>query len=308
MRTIISRLKKKHDYVATIGVFDGMHLGHLHLLRRLAATAHCCKLPSLLITFWPHPEQVLRGKKFKGCITSLAGKEQLLRSSGLDYFWVLHTSKKLLRLEGESFLRKIIQRVGLKAVVVGSDFRFGYRARSTINDLKRLSGRFGFEVQAIDKYTIDGQVVSSSLIRQCISQGKIEEANRYLGRCFSLEGAIIRGKGVGRQLGFPTINLFVPGIILPRKGVYAVSLSLGDRVYKGACNIGTAPTVSGARKTSLEVHILNYHACCRRKKATVFFHARIRDEERFSSHNALSRAIARDIAVIEKFFQAHHIL
>jgi len=304
MRALISRFKKKKDYAVTIGSFDGIHLGHQHLISVLSQEAEKLNLPSLLITFWPHPESVLKPKKFKGCITPLPEKEHLLRTAELDYFLVLHAVKSLLNLSGEDFIRKLLRRINIKLVVVGDDFRFGYRAENTVEDLKNMSSVYGFKVKVVKKIISGGNIVSSSLIRQNISAGKVEDVSCFLGRNFSLQGRIIKGKGLGRKIGFPTLNIISPGIVLPKKGVYAVKIMLGNRQYLGACNIGRAPTASQAKKVTVEVHVLDFDHKLSYKNVRLEFLKRIRDEKKFSSLVFLQKAIAQDIVLIRKFFPA----
>lgn len=298
MRTLVSRFKKRKEYVVTIGVFDGVHKGHAYLLNKLIQASHTLGVPSLLITFWPHPEYVLNKKKFNGCITALKQKEELLNSSGLDYFFILHTTSKLLQLGGESFLKKILRFVTIKKMIVGDDFRFGYKAESTVGDLKKLSKKFGFGLKIVRKKMIHNHIVSSSFIRKLIAEGKVDEVRAFLGRHFCLEGKIVKGKGLGAKIGYPTINVEFGDTVLPKNGVYAVKVLLGEVFYLGACDIGYAPTLSKAQKKAVEIHLLRCKKIPYRKKIQIIFLERIRDEKKFASCDELKTAICDDILFI----------
>jgi riboflavin kinase/FMN adenylyltransferase len=294
---LISNFKKKIECVATLGAFDGIHQGHLYLVKKLIEAAKASNLPSLLITFWPHPEQILNNK-FSGCITNLEQKIKILKSTALDYFLVLKTSPRLLRLNGERFLEKILELVRINKLVVGEDFRFGYKAANNVKDLISYSKRFGFHLQIIKKKKIKGRVVSSSLIRKLIRTGLFSQVRILLGRDYTLEATIEKGRGLGRKLGYPTINLKNKGYVLPKRGVYAVKVYLDKTPYLGICNIGTRPTVSKEKKISIEAHLLNFKKRKIKGSVKIIFLERIRNEKKFPSQEKLKEAIKKDIEFI----------
>ena len=305
MKTFVSGFAQKREYVVTIGVFDGIHKGHQYLLEKLTESSRACDASSLLITFWPHPEYVLNKKAFGGCITTLSQKEQLLRRSAPDYFFVLPTNKRLLTLDGEDFLKRILRVVRIKKIVVGDDFRFGYMAKNTVRDLRDFSEKFGFLLKVVKRKKVGTQIVSSTFIRNLIAEGKVSRVCRFLGRNFCLEGEVVKGKGIGAKIGYPTINVAAAGIILPARGVYAVKVLLGNSTYSGACNIGVAPTVSKNQKTSVEAHLL----CVNRKvrsgeKVQIVFLKRMRDEKKFSSIEGLKNAIKEDVSFVTSKYGA----
>ena len=294
---ILSKLPRiRKATVATIGVFDGIHRGHSRLLRHLTASAERSGMASLLITFWPHP-QALLNKHFYGCITDLNQKKKILKQYGIDYVLVLRSTKQLLRLKGEDFLANITKKVTIKKLIVGEDFRFGHRAQQGIRDHKRIAVQYGFSVTVIRKSKIQQRVVSSSLIRTLIMKGALKKVKTFLGRNYYLEARIKKGKGLGRKLGYPTLNLDPQGVVIPHPGVYVVGALLTHMLCVGLCNIGVAPTVSKTKQLKIEVHLLDYHPRALEKLGIVFLE-RIRDERRHTSLEKLSQSIGKDIRLV----------
>lgn len=297
MELISSNFKRRIETVATIGIFDGIHLGHRYLLKKLVKSASQLHLPSLVITFWPHPQELLN-KRFFGYITNLEQKKKILETLGIDYFLILRITKEFLRLSGEKFLKKICRVVAIKSLIVGEDFRFGYGAKSGIKELKKISYGFGLNVVVVKKMRIRNTIVSSSLIRRLIKKGIFSEVETFLGREYCLEAEVIKGEGLGRRIGYPTLNLGHFGFVIPKRGVYAVKVFLDSKMYLGLCNIGFRPTINKDNKMNIEVHILNYKKKIIKKKLHIAFLERIRDEKKYSSVDKLREAIQQDIKFV----------
>lgn len=297
MRLISLPIGKKITCVATIGVFDGLHQGHSYLLAKLINLAKKRGLPSLVISFWPYPQQVL-GKKFLGFITNLDQKKTILKNQGVDYFLVLNTTRKLLNLGGVDFFKKLDNFINIKTLVAGEDFKFGYKASVGINALKALSKMFGFKMLIVKKKKLCGRIASSSLVRKLIREGAFSMAGKILGRGYVLEGRVIKGKGLGKKLGYPSLNLDCDNMVIPQTGVYAVKILLNRHLYLGACNVGFNPTVSESKEKKIEVHVLNYKNNINSRKVSLSFLEKIRDEKKFSSLEKLKAAIGEDTKFI----------
>lgn len=293
MKELTSLNKNKIKCVATIGVFDGVHRGHIYLLERLKKISFFYNLPSLVITFWPDPEEILN-KNFLGYLTTLEEKKRILSSLGIDYLWVLKVSPAFLKLEGEKFLKKIFKRLEIKVLVVGEDFSFGHKAKTKIVDLMKFSHQWKFKLVVVKKRKRKNIPISSSLIRKLIKKAKFKEVKEFLGRKLIWEFEIISGRGLGRRIGFPTLNLKNYGYVLPEEGVYAVEV-INRKRYLGVCNIGFRPTLGESEKLSIEVHILNLKREWRKKKIRLSFLEKIREEKKFSTLEELRKAIQKDI-------------
>ncbi|OQX81211.1 MAG: riboflavin biosynthesis protein RibF [Candidatus Omnitrophica bacterium 4484_70.1] len=279
--------------VATIGVFDGVHRGHIYLLEKLKKEANFYKLPSLVITFWPDPERLLK-RNFSGYITDLEQKKKIFSDLGIDYILILKTNKSLLLLEGEKFLERIFRKIEIKSLVVGEDFSFGYKAKAGLSTLLAFSFHKKFKLIVVKKRKIGKETISSSLIRDMINKGKFRKAETLLGRKFVIQMRIISGKGLGKKIGFPTLNLRNEGFVLPSRGVYAVKI-LNKKEYLGVCNIGFKPTVSRRKILSVEVHILNLDRSWSKKNIKMIFLKRLREEKKFPDIESLKKAIQKDI-------------
>ncbi len=287
---------KKIKCVATIGAFDGLHRGHIYLLKKLKKVSSLYNLPSLVITFWPDPEEILN-KNFLGYLTTLKEKKKIISSLGIDYLWILKISPAFLKLEGENFLKKIFKRVEIKTLVVGEDFSFGYKAKTKIAELLKLSHQWKFKLIVIKKRKREGIPVSSSLIRKLIKKAEFDKVKKFLGREFIWEFEVTSGLGLGKRLGFPTLNLKNCGYVLPENGVYAVKI-INKKKYLGVCNIGFKPTIKRSKNLSIEVHILNWKGKWHRRKIKLSFLGKIREEKKFSTLEELKKAIEKDIQFV----------
>ncbi len=306
MKVIYKKLpSRRQKCIVTIGVFDGIHLGHQVILERIKKEAKKRGVFSLVITFDVSPRHFLSRCHFPnswrspgifaGSITSLAQKTAFIKSLGIDYLWVLRTSRKLLELSARDFIEHIHKYFEVKKIVVGGDFRFGYAGRGNTGYLKALKSKYGFELAILRKRVKGRKVISSSIIRRLIREGELGKAKKLLGRNFSLEGKVSRGDGRGSKLGFPTANISAADYVVPREGVYAAYAVLENKVYLAAVNVGRKPTFKKVNRPALEAHIINFSQNILGKILKVIFLERVRNERRFTSPAELKEAIYKDI-------------
>lgn len=292
--------KRIKNSVVTLGNFDGLHLGHQKILRKVAGRAKKLKLPSVVYTFEPHPLKVVTPKKSPPLITGLEEKIVLISGLGIDYCVLAKFTKEFARKHPEEFVEEVLVRqLAAREVWVGHDFSFGKGKEGTVGHLKRLAKRFGFRVFVIPAHTKNGAVVSSSKVRELITRGEVERAAGLLGRHFSLKGRVVKGRDIGRRLGFPTANLSTKNELIAKDGVYAGYVLFNAKRYPGVINVGTAPTFR-RDKTVVEVHILDFARSIYGKDIRVEFVKRIRGEMRFERAEALVSRIKKDVALARR--------
>lgn len=280
--------------VATIGNFDGVHLGHQALLRRLADRGAELDLPVLVVTFEPLPVEFLAHGQAPARLTSLAEKAEAMRSAGVDRVWVLRFNQRLARLGPEEFVQRVLVKgAHARHVVVGDDFRFGRERAGDLDLLRALGPGHGFEAAGMDSYRRDGHRVSSTRVREALAAGDMETAQALLGRPYGICGRVVRGEALGRKLGYPTANLVVsrrPAV----EGIFAVEVEgAGDGRVPGVASLGTRPTVDG-RRLLLETHLFDFQGDLYGSRIRVIFRARLREEQRFDSLDALTEQMKRD--------------
>ncbi|MDW8307843.1 MAG: bifunctional riboflavin kinase/FAD synthetase [Verrucomicrobiales bacterium] len=288
-----------------IGVFDGVHLGHQAIIRHTVTSARARDALALVLTFDRHPNAVVAPDRVPPMIYTPGQKQRALAALGVDVLWLMTFDEATSRLSGEVFVRRLAQQVGeLVAVCVGADFVFGHRRSGNVALLQQLGAELGFEVAALSPVLLDGVAVSSTRIREAIRRGDLAEANRLLGRDHALAGTVVRGAGLGRKLGFPTANLDTRGLLLPPNGVYAARVRLGEQLWPAVVNIGVRPTVdSGPAAPRVETHLLDFEGDLTGRELELILGARLRDEQKFSSLEALRAQIARDIARVRAILQ-----
>jgi riboflavin kinase/FMN adenylyltransferase len=286
----------------TVGNFDGLHLGHQKILRSVRERARATGQRGAVITFDPHPMRVLRPDQAPFMIQTLSQRLAGFAQLGIDAALVLRFDHALSLVSAEEFIERILVG-GLRAgaILVGANFRFGHRGAGDVRLLEESGKRDGFEVEIIPPVEAGGEVVSSTAIRAAIASGNIEGAISLLGRPFSLTGEIRAGAGRGRTILFPTLNLAPEQELLPKLGVYATESAVGGRVYSSVTNVGTRPTFNGSGVT-VESHLFGFNENLAGGPMEIRFHARIRDEQKFSGVDALRAQIARDIETARKFF------
>lgn len=298
---VIRGINKLHlapkSSVVTIGVFDGVHAGHSEVIGRAVRRAKELGLKSVVITFDPHPAKVLDHASEVPSLISLAHRIKLIESMSPDYLVVLSFSRPLASLPGDSFAKDILAaRAGAGEVYVGDNFYFGKGAASGAPELGRLGRKHGFKVKVVPAVKIAGSRISSSSIRKLIAEGRLDEAEKFLGRPVSVLGTVVSGANLARELGYPTANINPHHEAIPPCGVYAVLVKYGQRLYKGVLNIGFRPTFYAPRdrEEAIEVHIFGFKDTIYGKDLEVFFVKRIRDEARFIDKEGLVRQIRAD--------------
>lgn len=280
----------------TIGTFDGVHIGHKRILERLTNNAKKMGVKSMVLTFFPHPRMVLQKDSEIKLLNTLAEKEQILSELGVDHLIVHPFTKEFSRLTALAFVRDLlVHQLKVKSVVIGYDHRFGRNRNASIQELIGFGNTFDFKVEEIPAQEIDEVSVSSTKIRNALLSGDIQTANAYLGYRYMLSGKVVKGRGLGKNMGFPTANLEIsePYKLIPQNGVYIVSCTYEGRSSHGMMNIGYNPTVNGTTK-SIEVHLFGLNEDLYEKDLQVHFLKKIRDEQKFDSLESLSDQLKND--------------
>jgi riboflavin kinase/FMN adenylyltransferase len=290
--------------VVTIGNFDGVHKGHQALFTKLKDRAKELKGTSLVITFEPHPIKVMSPEKLKPLITVLEQKKELVISQGIDLLLLIKFTMKFSGIAARDFVKDIlVDKIRIKEIIVGYDYAFGHNREGDIQLLRDMGKEFDFTVTEVEPVYAGKTLVSSTSIRNLILEGKISEANRLLGRDYQLMGEVVEGRRIGKPLlGYSTANLKLPEGLIPREGVYIVTVELDGRLYQGLTNIGYNPTFKN-KVLSIETHILDFSADIVSQNIKVNFLARLRDEIRFGTAEELSQQITRDIEGARVFFR-----
>lgn len=286
----------------TIGNFDGVHTGHQALFRKVKEWAQKLDGQSVVMTFHPHPLAVLFPGNPLSFITSHEQKLDLIADFGIDATIVVPFSKDFSQISAREFVEDLlVGSIGVKAVVVGYDYRFGRNREGDISFLRQLGEEHGFQVDTVPGIRMDDMVVSSTAIRKMIVEGNISKANQLLGRLFEVSGTIIPGRKRGAGLGFPTANIRMPAQTPPRTGVYVVEAEIDGNTYGGAANLGYNPTF-GDVDLSLEVHLFDFNQDVYGKPISVRFIDRLRDEKRFSGPQDLIDQIRKDVETARKIY------
>lgn len=300
------------ELVATIGFFDGVHRGHRFLIDRVIEEAQRSGMSSAVITFDRHPREVLQTDYQPDLLSTLDEKLLLLSKTHVDNTVVLHFDSFLAALMAHDFMRDVLQRqLKVRKLIIGYDNRFGHNRSEGFDDYVRYGKELGIEVIRADAFLPDDVRVSSSVIRICLREGRVEDANRLLGYDYTIESRIVSGYQNGRKMGFPTANLDVTRCqqLLPASGVYAVLVRLKDSVgwKRGMMNIGHRPTFNGT-STSMEVNLFNFSGDLYGQELLVSFISKIRDERKFDSIDALAEQLQHDKVQINKLFDmTYHI-
>ena len=300
-----AEFKSNSQSVITIGTFDGVHVGHRAIIKRLVSSAKEEGLVSVVLTFFPHPRMVLQKDSNIKLINTLAEKKQLLQEIGLDYFVVEPFTYEFSRLTALQYVRDIlVGQLKAKKIIIGYDHRFGRNRNADIQDLKKYGVEFGFEVEEISAQQLNEVSVSSTKIRKALAKGAIDTANTYLGYPFSITGTVTKGKALGRTIGYPTANLHVSQTykLIPKNGVYVVKALIDNTLTYGITSIGTNPTVGGTAK-SIETFFLDTHTDLYDKQLQIYFLEHIREEATFNNLEDLKKAIQKDEAFARNYIQ-----
>jgi riboflavin kinase/FMN adenylyltransferase len=297
-------LRPRHrGTVATIGNFDGLHLGHQAVLGQLAEKAAELSLPTTVISFEPLPREFFLGEKAPPRLQRFRDKFLALRRFSVDRLLCLRFDRGLAEQEASDFVEELlVNRLGVKYLVVGDDFRFGRKRRGDFQLLREQGERQGFQVAHMHSFQVDGARVSSTRIREALAAGDMDTAQKLLGRPYRLNGRVAHGDKRGRTIGFPTANLRMGPRPLAVRGVYAVEVfGLDGDPMRGVANVGTRPTVGGL-ENRLEVHLFDFDGDLYGRDLHVDLLARIREEQRFESLDALKAQIARDAEQAREYF------
>jgi riboflavin kinase/FMN adenylyltransferase len=292
----ISEFNSSKKTIVTIGTFDGVHIGHQKIIEKLIQETKKADCESLILTFFPHPRMVLNGSSSIKLLNTINEKSSLLEKMGLDNLVIHPFDKKFSNLSAEEFVKTIlVDSFNIKKIIIGYDHRFGNNRAANIDDLISFGKKYDFEVEQISAQEIDSVSVSSTKIRDAITDGNMIIANEFLGYDYILSGKIITGKQLGRTIGFPTANIKIEENykLIPKNGVYIVKSHLQEKTVFGIMNIGLNPTVNG-EDLSIEVHFLDFEADLYNKNITVSVIDRIRDEQKFTSIDLLKAQIQED--------------
>jgi riboflavin kinase/FMN adenylyltransferase len=296
--------------VGTIGNFDGVHRGQRSTLDLIVARAEELGVPSVVVTFDPHPVAVLRPGQAPTLLTTLPQKEKLLEEAGISVVLVVRFTPELAKIPAQRFVREFLhEKLDLKEVYVGASFMFGHGREGNLALLREMGESLGFRAFGVDEVSFGGDRISSSRIRQAISEGKVAEALEMLGRPYSIAGVIARGDRMGKRLGWPTINLVAENKLLPLDGVYAsrVFFPSVPATFDCVTNIGTRPTVYENYQRVVESHILDFKADVYGERVELSFFKRLREERIFPTVMDLSAQIGRDVEATREFFSRRRV-
>lgn len=301
------KTNQTQNTVLTIGTFDGVHIGHQKIIKRLVEVSNNKGLQPSLLTFFPHPRMVLQKDANIKLINTISEKELLLKRFGITNLVVKKFTKDFSRLTAEAFVEDIlVDQLKAKHVIIGYDHHFGRNRNANINDLRQFGEQFNFDVEEISMQDINDVAISSTKIRAALNDGDIKTANTYLGYNFMLTGTIIKGKGIGKTINYPTANLKIEETykLIPKQGVYIVQAIIDNVLEYGMMNIGTNPTVSGTDQ-SIEIHFFNLNKSLYDKKLSVQLLHRLRDEQKFDSLDLLKKQLEIDNHNASEFLKTY---
>jgi riboflavin kinase/FMN adenylyltransferase len=283
-----------------IGVFDGVHLGHQQIIRQTVGDAHQHDAMAVVLTFDRHPNAIVAPDRVPPLIYSLPQKLRAIESVGADALLLVPFDKKFSEQTGGEFIRRLARDFGkIHSICVGADFVFGHRRDGNVGMLKKLGGEIGFHVHGLAAVSLDGQVVSSTRIRETIRAGELDAASQMFGRPYAISGRVIEGDHLGHKLGFPTANLDASDLVLPPNGVYSGCTILKGQFYRVALNIGLRPTVAAvAPELRVEAHLLDFAGELYDMELEIEIGQKLRDERKFDSSNELRDQIGRDVAAV----------
>lgn len=280
----------------TIGNFDGVHIGHQALIKKLIAESKKRNLTPSVMTFEPHPKEFFISENAPSRLTTLREKLEFFLDYGIEKVFVCAFNQKFSNISSEAFMGQILkEQLKVQLLIVGDDFRFGSKRQAGIEDLKKNA----FELFEIPEIDLNGKRVSSTRIREGLKEGRIQEVNQFLGRPYTISGKVVEGDKRGRQMGFPTANIHMKHLRPALTGVYAVKLENRN----GVANLGVRPTIAGTPKLLLEVHLLNFNEDIYGQHVQVTFLEKIRDEMKFENIDALIEQIKKDVAHATRYFE-----
>lgn len=293
----IEEFQNTENAVVTTGTFDGVHLGHQHILKKLRELAKSNNGESVILTFFPHPRIVLNNDTDLKLINTIEEKIELIKEAGIQHLIIHPFTKEFSRTTSLEFVRNIlVNKIGTKKLVIGYDHHFGRNREGSFEHLVEYGPTYGFEVEEISAHEVENVNVSSTKIRRALAEGNVEIAKEYLGRFFSVEGIVVKGNQNGRTLGFPTANIDIQNNhkLIPANGVYAVKVIAGNKNLSGMLNIGTRPTIDASEEKSIEVNIFDFKEDIYGKKLKIYFVSRLRDEKKFENLELLKAEMKKD--------------
>ena len=291
--------------VLSIGNFDGIHLGHQAVLRHVAERARSVEAPAVAMTFDPHPIKLLRPADAPRLLTTLEQRLELIARTGIETCLLVPFTHRVARMTAESFVRDVLAaRLAIREVYIGKNFRFGADRGGDVDLLTRMGEELGFQAASSPIVEHGGEVVSSTRVRETVSEGRVAEAAELLDRAVHIDGRVLEGKRLGRTLGFPTLNVEVENELQPNRGVYitAVHIPSFSRVFPAVTNIGVRPTIYQNSLTTVESHLLDFTADVYRERVRLFFLDRLREERAFGSTTQLMAQIRRDVEAARAYF------
>lgn len=284
--------------VVTMGTFDGVHIGHQSILKRLKDIAEEENGETVIVTFDPHPRMVIKlDHENLRFLNTLQEKKKLFDIAGIDHLVLLKFTSEFSKMKSEDFIKKIlIEQIHAKTLIIGYDHHFGKERKGDFNHLLKMGEQFGFNVLQVDAADVEGDAVSSTKIRKALIEGEIQKANKYLGYKYSLTGNVVGGKGIGKKINFPTANISVQDSnkLIPANGVYAVYIEYKGLTYKGMLSIGSKPTFNDEEE-NVEVNIFDFNEDLYGKELTVYFQERLRDIEKYKNADALKEQLTLDM-------------
>ena len=292
-----------YSYVA-LGSFDGLHSGHLSLVNKIIELANENKGKSIVYTFKNHPRTLIKGATPPKLLMDNESKEEILEALGVDLIYFEEFNEEYMKLTPEGFIKYLCEKFKVKGIVVGFNYRFGYKNVGNIEMLKELSTKYGYELYVMEPCNYEDEVISSTRIRNELLSGNVDKAMKMLNRPYCIKGKVVHGKKLGRAIGFPTANLdYSKEALIPKKGVYYTNVQWQGKIYKGITSVGNNPTVNGDKLT-IETYILDFNNDLYGHNIKVYFIKKIRDEKKFNSIDDLVMQLKKDkyYALEEKFF------
>jgi riboflavin kinase/FMN adenylyltransferase len=299
--------KSYPNTVLTIGNFDGVHLGHQKIILEVLKRSEEIKGTSMAVTFEPHPMKVLAPEREIRILTTLEEKAKLIEEMGVNVLLCINFNKEFANLLPDDFIEDVlVKKINAKEIIVGTNYAFGKNKKGTVELLKRRGKKYGFRVKAVSNVRVYGNIVSSSSIRSLLLKGAVYDTSTFLGRAYSIEGSVIKGKGRGKNLlNIPTANITTPVEIAPKEGVYAVRVGFNNSIYEGVANIGKNPTF-GNTDVSYEVHLFNFSGDLLGEDIRIFFIDRLRGEQLFPDILSLEKQIRNDIERAGEILSTKH--
>lgn len=294
----IDQVIKQEGAIATIGTFDGLHLGHRKLIKRLTGESRERGAANFVITFEPHPRSVISKNYDLRLLTTLSEKIGLFENLGVENLLIIKFTEEFSKLSAETFIEKyLIEKIGIGKLIIGHDHRLGKGRGGDEKTLTELGAKRGFEVEKISEVLLEGEIISSTKLRNCLVEGDVNKAAKMLGRNYSFSGKVVKGAKRGRVLGFPTANVQLenPHKLIPKNGIYAVKAKIGNRIHNGVMSLGLRPTFNDLKEPLAEIYIFDFDEDIYHNIVTVEIISRLRDEEKFPSVDELIKQMKLDV-------------